>query len=32
MTAILLAPLGSGGGLAIVWGLTGAVFWTCRSR
>jgi hypothetical protein len=27
MTAILLAPPGSGGGLAIVWGLTGAAFW-----
>jgi putative membrane protein len=27
MTAILLAPLGSGGGLAIVWGLTSAAFW-----
>ena len=27
MTATLLAPLGSGGGLAIVWGLTGALLW-----
>jgi uncharacterized membrane protein len=27
MTAALLAPLGSGGGLAIVWGLTGALLW-----
>jgi putative membrane protein len=27
MTTMLLALLGSGGGLAIVWGLTGALLW-----
>jgi putative membrane protein len=27
MTAITLAPVAAGGGLAIVWGLTGVAFW-----
>ena len=27
MTATLLAPVAAGGGLAIVWGLTGALLW-----
>jgi hypothetical protein len=27
VTAITLAPVGSGGGLAIVWGLMGVAFW-----
>jgi putative membrane protein len=27
MTAILLAPVAWGGGLALAWGLTGVAFW-----
>jgi putative membrane protein len=27
MTAILLTPMGLGGGLALGWGLIGAAFW-----